>query len=120
LDAVSHSFYDKGPTLRIRFCSAIFLGIFCGALSADSAEFERCMTQLQQQATAHGISRKTVDEVIPSLQYQARVIELDRSQPEFTQSFADYFASRVSQGRIDKGQALYALQLFALRQRRRR
>ena len=94
--------------MRIRFCSAIFLGIFCGALSADSAEFERCMTQLQQQATAHGISRKTVDEVIPSLQYQARVIELDRSQPEFTQSFADYFAKRVSQGRIDEGRALYA------------
>ena len=49
-----------------------------------------------------------MDEVIPSLQYQARVIELDRSQPEFTQSFADYFARRVSQGRIDKGRALYA------------
>ena len=94
--------------MRLRFYSAIFLGIFCGALSADPAEFERCITQLQQQATAHGISSKTVDEVIPSLQYQARVIELDRSQPEFTQSFADYFARRVSQGRIDKGRALYA------------
>jgi membrane-bound lytic murein transglycosylase B len=67
-----------------------------------------CKTQLQQQATAHGLSGKTVEEVIPSLEYQARVIELDRSQPEFTQSFADYFAKRVSQGRVDKGRALYA------------
>jgi membrane-bound lytic murein transglycosylase B len=97
--------------LRLRLCSVIFVGLFCGATSADTAdtaEFELCLTQLQQQATAHGVSGKTVDELIPSLQYQARVIELDRSQPEFTQSFADYFGKRVTQGRVDKGRALYA------------
>ena len=93
--------------MRLRFCIAILLGLFCGALRAEPDEFERCVTQLQQRATAHGISGKTVGEVIPSLEYQARVIELDRSQPEFTQSFADYFAKRVSQGRIDKGRGHY-------------
>jgi membrane-bound lytic murein transglycosylase B len=93
--------------LFLRICSVIFLGLFCAAVSADPDDFEQCMTRMQQQASAQGISRTTVDEIMPMLQYQARVIELDRSQPEFTQSFADYFGKRVSQGRIDHGRKLY-------------
>ena len=94
--------------MSIRIFSVIFLGLFCVAAAADTAEFEGCTAGLKQQASARGISPSTLDEVIPSLEFQARVIELDRSQPEFTQSFADYFAARVSQGRIDKGRDLYA------------
>jgi membrane-bound lytic murein transglycosylase B len=93
--------------LRLRFYSVIFLGLLGSAASADPAEFEQCKIRMQQQASAHGISEKTVEEVIPVLEYQARVIELDQSQPEFTQSFADYFAKRVSQNRIDQGRELY-------------
>ncbi len=94
--------------MRLRFYSVIFLGLLGSAASADPVEFEQCKIRMQQQASAHGISEKTVEEVIPMLEYQARVIELDQSQPEFTQSFADYFAKRVSQKRIDQGRELYA------------
>ncbi|MEH6590963.1 MAG: lytic murein transglycosylase [Halioglobus sp.] len=93
--------------MRLQFFSVIFLSLFGAAANADPAEFEQCKTRLQQQASAEGVSEATVKEVIPALEYQARVIELDRSQPEFTQSFADYFNKRVSQGRIDKGRELY-------------
>ena len=93
--------------MRLRFYSVIFLGLLGSAASADPVEFEQCKIRMQQQASAHGISEKTVEEVIPVLEYQARVIELDQSQPEFTQSFADYFAKRVSQKRIDQGRELY-------------
>ncbi|MEH6585794.1 MAG: lytic murein transglycosylase [Halioglobus sp.] len=94
--------------MHLRFFSVIFLGLFSATASADPAEFEQCITRMQLQASAHGISETTVQEVIPRLQYQSRVIELDRSQPEFTQSFADYFDKRVSQSRIDQGRKLYA------------
>jgi peptidoglycan lytic transglycosylase B len=94
--------------VRIQFYSAILLSLFGIAASADPAEFEQCKTQMQVQASAQGISEATIKEVIPTLEYQARVIELDRSQPEFTQTFADYFGKRVSQNRIDKGRELYA------------
>ena len=94
--------------MRFRFCSVIFLSVACTAASADPTEFEQCKAQMQAQALEQGISESTVNDVIPGLEYQARVIELDRSQPEFTQSFADYFAKRVSQNRIDKGRELYA------------
>jgi peptidoglycan lytic transglycosylase B len=93
--------------VRLQFYSVILLSLVATAASADPAEFEQCKTQMQVQASAQGISEATVKEVIPKLEYQARVIELDRSQPEFTQTFADYFGKRVSQGRIDKGRELY-------------
>ncbi|EED34610.1 glycosidase family protein [Luminiphilus syltensis NOR5-1B] len=94
--------------MRLQFYGVILLSLFGTAASADPAEFEQCKTQMQLQASAQGVSEATVKEVIPTLEYQARVIELDRSQPEFTQSFADYFGKRVSQSRIDKGRELYA------------
>lgn len=94
--------------MRFRLYSLIFLGLFASTATADPAEFEQCKTRMQMHASDRGISETIVKEVIPPLQYQARVIELDRSQPEFTQSFADYFSKRVSQNRIDQGRELYA------------
>ncbi|MEH6583733.1 MAG: lytic murein transglycosylase [Halioglobus sp.] len=89
------------------FCSVLFLGLYCSSVAANPVEFSECLVDMQQQAAAEGISRDTIDTVIPTLEYQARVIELDRSQPEFTQSFSDYFGKRVSQTRIEQGRALY-------------
>ena len=92
----------------MRLLFSIFLvGLCCSSVAADQAEFSQCLVDMQQRAAAEGVSSETVDTVIPGLEYQARVIELDRSQPEFTQSFADYFGKRVSQTRIEQGRALY-------------
>ena len=41
-----------------------------------------------------------IEEPIP------RVIELDQSQPEFVQTFSNYLNNRISQARIERGQAL--------------
>jgi membrane-bound lytic murein transglycosylase B len=93
----------------LRFCFSLALGlIFTGGVhAAESPEFQACLAQLQDQASARELSADTIGKVIPELEYQARVIELDRSQPEFTQTFADYFHKRVSEGRIEKGRELY-------------
>ncbi len=76
----------------MRFCLSVVLGLMltCRVNAAEPAEFQACLAQLQGQASARELSADTVSKVIPSLEYQARVIELDRSQPEFTQTFADY------------------------------
>ena len=86
--------------------SIFLLGLFCLPVAAEQAEFSQCLVGMQKRAAAEGVSSETVDTVIPRLEFQARVIELDRSQPEFTQSFADYFHKRVSQTRIEQGRAL--------------
>ena len=79
------------------------------SFSAISAEgdFAACKTTLTEKAKARGISDSTAEQVIADLKYQARVIELDRSQPEFVQTFPGYFSKRVTDWRINKGKTLY-------------
>ncbi len=45
-------------------------------------------------------------DVLGALRYQSRVIELDRSQPEFRQSFSAYLRARVSDARVRRGREL--------------
>ncbi len=77
------------------------------ALPAAGQEFEACLGELQIQARDQGLAPWIVDELIPGLEQQTRVIELDRKQPEFAQTFAQYLNARVTEGRVSRGRALY-------------
>lgn len=79
-----------------------------GAVHAEGDAFRQCVGGLQERARAEGISEGTVDSVLGQVQYVARVIELDRRQPEFTQTFTDYFGRRVTEDRVARGRALLA------------
>ena len=70
--------------------------------------FAACLDDLASAARSEGISDALVDEVLPGLEFQPRVIELDRAQPEFQQSFAAYLRGRVSVIRIQQGRVLLA------------
>lgn len=72
----------------------------------EPAEFAECKARLQEQAIAAGVSSKTASEVMSEVQHLARVIELDRRQPEFTTTFADYLNRRVNEARVSKGREL--------------
>lgn len=73
------------------------------AAQLSESEFNQCLANLQVQARELGLSDQTVDEVIPTLQVQNRVVELDRSQPEFVQTFGQYLGIRVTKTRIERG-----------------
>ena len=73
---------------------------------AQEAGFAACISELQHRARTEKLSARVIDGVLGKLQQQPRVIELDRSQPEFTQTFADYFYRRVTPQRIARGQEL--------------
>jgi membrane-bound lytic murein transglycosylase B len=89
-----------------------YLGMLCGALFcaqvalAQDAEFAQCIAELQDRARSEKLSARVVDEVLVKLKQQQRVIELDRSQPEFTQTFADYLNRRVTPERVERGQEM--------------
>ncbi|WP_227519719.1 lytic murein transglycosylase [Marinobacter sp. ANT_B65] len=68
--------------------------------------FEECKLQLQEKAIAAGVSAKTAQEVMTGVKHIDRVIELDRKQPEFTTTFADYLNRRVNDYRVTKGREL--------------
>ena len=65
-----------------------------------------CYPEWQKQARSLGMSAEITDTLIPSLEHLPRVLELDRRQPEFTESFAKYFNTRVSDLRIERGRDL--------------
>lgn len=78
----------------------------------DESGFSAYVNGLGRLALAQGVSRATVDGVIPGLTYNPRVVELDRAQPGASTSaipaFAPYRAQHVDTARITRGQARYA------------
>ena len=72
----------------------------------NASHFADCISRLNTEAKAHGISEATVAQVLSKAKFIPRVIELDRRQPEFTQTFADYFNARVSEDRVRRGKTL--------------
>ena len=77
-----------------------------GAVLEAPDGFEECKLQLQEKAIAAGVSAKTAQGVMAKVEHVDRVIELDRKQPEFTTTFADYLNRRVNDDRVNKGREL--------------
>lgn len=69
--------------------------------------FEACLAALGQRASSEGVDAATITSVLKDTKRLQRVVKLDRSQPEFTKTFADYYVPRVTQGRVKQGRELY-------------
>lgn len=89
--------------------AVLLTAIDARAQSDDSPiEFGQCIATLQASAREAGISDHVVDNVLGSVTKVERVIELDRKQPEFTRTFADYYNRRVTEDRVARGRELLA------------
>lgn len=94
-------------TLAAACLSMLFLASQAQAENTMSEEdFAQCKQQLRDRAISAGVSESVATEVLASANYLERVIELDRRQPEFTTTFADYLNRRVNDSRIEKGREL--------------
>ncbi len=76
---------------------------------ACSEGFSVWLEGVRQEARTRGISETTLHEALDGLQPIARVIELDRKQPEFTQAFWRYLDMRVTADRIERARMLLEL-----------
>jgi membrane-bound lytic murein transglycosylase B len=97
-----------------RSCAVVCLFIFSASSQAQDAEvsqapasFKQCVSDLQEQARLAGISSEVIDDALANVRYLDKVIGYDRAQPEFVQTFPEYFSTRVTSGRINKGRELY-------------
>ncbi len=61
---------------------------------------------LRRDARRAGISDRTLDAALRDIAPVMRVIELDRHQPEFTQTFWTYLGKRVNEKRVERGRAM--------------
>lgn len=71
-------------------------------------EFAVCLNSFSVKAKAEGISQNTINNSLSKAKLNTQVLQLDRKQPEFTTSFADYFNRRVTEQRVAQGRALLA------------
>ncbi len=73
---------------------------------AALTEFEACVSHLHTVAERNGVPAATATRILASVTHLDRVIEADRRQPEFVDTFTDYFSRAVSVDRIMRGREL--------------
>ena len=93
---------------ELAFAALVSMTSTATAQDLTPQAFHTCLAGLQERARQAGVADWIVDEVIPDMELQARVIELDRRQPEFVKTFGEYLAARVTPARVERGRALYA------------
>lgn len=71
----------------------------------EPGDFQDWVSELRGEALAEGVSAATFDRAFAGITPIERVIELDRKQPEFTQTFWQYLDKRVTPERIERGRA---------------
>ncbi len=72
-------------------------------LAADRAAFSTWLDEFKAEASGQGISQEVLQQAFNDVALLPRVIELDRKQPELTQTLTEYLQARVTPKRIDGG-----------------
>lgn len=87
---------------------SILIASFLLSLPARSntPELNQCFDVIRSQASTAGVRSDTIDRVLAHAKIEEKIIALDRKQPEFSTTFADYLGKRVNQKRIDTGRSL--------------
>lgn len=86
---------------------ATVLPTMLGIQTADAAEpFDAWLDGLKAEALQKGISSSTLDTAFKDVSPIEKVLEYDRKQPEFSQTFWTYLNRAVSDERINRGKRL--------------
>jgi len=86
--------------------AAFGLLLAAGAQGATDDAFRACLERIGDRAREAGVSEPVIRDVLAKARPLDRVIELDRGQPEFTRSFADYYGRRVTEERVRRGREM--------------
>ena len=74
--------------------------------SAYATGFDQCVERLGEEARASGVSEQALAQTLPTVDEIKRVIDADRAQPEFRESFWEYLERRVTDYRVERGREL--------------
>ncbi len=81
----------------------ITVGFAFPAMTSDKISFTEWLSNIKTEAIQQGISINTLNSALSEIQPIARVIELDRAQPESTITFEEYIDRVVTKSRIKEG-----------------
>ncbi len=96
------------------FKSLLFVVFFCSFLLpaerslAAAQPFDAWLAQFKAEAREKGISDATLEAAFKGVEPIPRIIELDRRQPEFTQTLDQYLDARLTRTRIETGREKFA------------
>ncbi|HEY9549924.1 MAG TPA: lytic murein transglycosylase [Kiloniellaceae bacterium] len=76
------------------------------AAPAAAGDFDSFLAGLKQEAIGRGIRRETVESAFAGLDPLPAVVKQDRTQREFTLTFAGYMRGAVTEGRVEKARRL--------------
>lgn len=84
----------------------VFALVAASAQAQTQTGFDDWLVQFRQDALQQGISEATLDAAFVGAQPVERVVELDRRQPEFLQTFSDYLVRRATPTQVARGQTV--------------
>ncbi|MCF8129924.1 MAG: lytic murein transglycosylase [Deltaproteobacteria bacterium] len=93
-----------GAVMMLTFVSSVNVVY---AREAKAQSFQEWLKGVRQEAIATGVSQEVLDRAFRDLKPIPRVIELDRSQPEFKLTFEQYQDRVVSDKTVWDGRRLY-------------
>jgi lytic murein transglycosylase len=71
-----------------------------------SGSYESWLAAFEREATAQGISQRTIAAAAPALTYDQHIVNIDRGQRVFTQTFLEFSGRMAAAYRIQRGQQL--------------
>ncbi|MBI1214579.1 MAG: lytic murein transglycosylase [Alphaproteobacteria bacterium] len=93
--------------MRFQTLSIILVAAFLGLATAAHAatrDFQTWLRAVKSEARTQGISQDVLDSALPdNMEPIARVLELDRKQPENTKHLSDYLKGIMSTERVERG-----------------
>jgi membrane-bound lytic murein transglycosylase B len=86
----------------------LFTTLSANTAIAKEIDFAACVGDIRQQALSQGITEQTLVSTLDQAKQRPKVVQLDKSQPEFLSTFEDYYTKRVNDWRTNKGRELLA------------
>jgi len=89
------------------FAAALFMATAAPAATdcRTSGSFESWLGRFKAEAAAQGISRSAIDTASPYLVYDQRIVNIDRGQRIFAQSFLEFSGKMLPAYRLQQGTA---------------
>ncbi|WP_235015583.1 lytic murein transglycosylase [Oceanicoccus sp. KOV_DT_Chl] len=90
---------------RQRYILITWLILSLFSMKGIAESFSQCLDRLQIEAKQRGLADNLIAD-LGAVKPLERTIQYDRSQPEFVQTFADYFTRRVTDYHVRRGREL--------------
>jgi len=95
--------YLPALSIAISFSTLSYAQTIVEPSAEKQPSFAECKVSLAKIASQQGVLETRIASEIPNLMQIPEVLEYDRNQPEFVQTFPSYYTARVNQWRIEKG-----------------